>query len=117
MFVSIAVDPGSRERAGELADLLAQYGFKMVQRGIWECHSLSHDTLNRVKKDLDKATDASDRLRLFQFPLDGTLVISSLAEKKWRRMVAKIQAEQDNGDLARKRAARHGAGQNPAKRK
>ena len=117
MFVSIALDPGSREKAGELAGLLGQYGFKMIQRGIWECYSLSLDALNKVKKDLDEATDASDRLRLFQFPLDGTLVISSLAEKKWRRMVAKVQAEQDNGELAQKKATIQGPGQNPVKRK
>ena len=113
MYVSIAVDPGSHERAGELASLLAQYGFKKVQRGVWECHSLSLDTLNRVKSDLDKATDDSDRLRLFQFPLDGTLVISTLAEKKWRRMVAKIQAVPEKAN----EQARQGTGHKTVRRK
>ena len=89
MLVSIAVDPGSKERAKELADLLAQYGFKMIQRGLWESTTVSLDTLNRVKRDLDMATDANDRLRLFQFPMEGTLVLSSLSNKKWRRLVAK----------------------------
>ena len=89
MYVAIAVDSGSAERAGELADLLAQYGFKMVQRGLWESTTVSTETLNRVKRDLDKATDAFDKLRLFQFPLEGSLVLSSLREKKWRRMVAR----------------------------
>jgi len=89
MFVSIAVDPGSRERAEELADLLAQYGFKMVQKGLWECMTVSQDTLNRLKRDLDNSTDAFDRLRLFQFPMEGTLVLTSLKDKKWRRLVAR----------------------------
>ena len=89
MFVSIAVDADSQERAAELADLLAQYGFQMVQRGLWESSTISPDTLNRVKRDLDRATDANDRLRLFQFPMEGTLVLSSLRDKKWRRMVAR----------------------------
>jgi CRISPR-associated protein Cas2 len=89
MFVSIAVDPGSVGRAMELADLLAQYGFKMVQRGLWESTAISPDTLTRIKRDLDRATDASDKLRLFQFPMEGTLVLSSLKNKKWRRMVAR----------------------------
>ena len=88
MFVSIAVDPGSEERARELADLLAQYGFKKIQRGLWESTSISPGALARVKRDLDRATDAFDKLRFFQFPMDGTLVLSSLREKKWRRMVA-----------------------------
>ena len=89
MFVSIAVDASSRERAQELADLLAQYGFQMIQRGLWESVNVSVDTLNRVKRDLDKGTDGHDRLRFFQFPMEGTLVLSSLKEKKWRRLVAK----------------------------
>jgi len=89
MFVSIALDPGSEERARELADLLAQYGFEKVQRGLWESAVVSPDTLTRIKRDLDKATDGMDRIRLFQFPLDGTLVLTTLKDKKWRRMVAK----------------------------
>jgi CRISPR-associated protein Cas2 len=91
MFVAIAVDPGSRERARELADLLAQYGFRMIQKGLWESAAITPDTLNRIKRDLDKATDAFDRLRLFQFPLEETLVLSSLRDKKWRRMAVKIE--------------------------
>ena len=89
MFVSIAVDSGSAERAKELADLLGQYGFKKIQRGLWESATVTPETLTRVKRDLDKATDAFDRLRFFQFPMDGTLVLSSLKDKKWRRMVAR----------------------------
>ena len=89
MFVSIALDPGSEERSKELADLLGQYGFKKVQRLLWESTSVSQDTLSRLKRDLDKATDGFDKLRLFQFPMEGTLVLSSLKDKKWRRMVAR----------------------------
>jgi CRISPR-associated protein Cas2 len=89
MFVSIAVDPGSEGRAKELADLLGQYGFDKVQRGLWESAFVSPETLVRLKKDLDKATDAFDRLRIFQFPVDGTLALTTLKDKKWRRMVAK----------------------------
>ena len=91
MFVSIAVDPGSEERARELADLLAQYGFEKIQRGLWESSVVSPETLTRVKRDLDKATDGMDRLRFFQFPMDGTLVLSTLKDKKWRRMAAKAK--------------------------
>lgn len=89
MFVSVAIDPGSEGRAKELADLLAQYGLEKVQRGLWESALVSPQTLNRLKADLDKATDAFDRLRIFQFPVDGTLALSTLRDKKWRRMVAR----------------------------
>ena len=89
MFVSIAIDAGSEARAKELADLLGQYGFTRVQRGLWEAADISPGTLTRIKRDLDKATDAFDRLRFFQFPMEGTLVLSALWDKKWRRMVAR----------------------------
>jgi CRISPR-associated protein Cas2 len=89
MFVSIAVDPGSEGRAKELAELLIQYGFEKVQRGLWESAVISPATLGRLKRDLDRSTDAFDRLRLFQFPVDGTLVLSTLRDKKWRRLVAR----------------------------
>ena len=89
MFVSIAIDPGGEGRAKELAELLMQYGFEKVQRGLWESTIVSPDTLNRLKRDLDCATDAFDRIRIFQFPVDGTLVLTTLRDKKWRRLVAK----------------------------
>jgi CRISPR-associated protein Cas2 len=88
MFVSIAIDPSSEGRGKELADILGQYGFKRVQRFLWESTTVSPDTLNRLKRDMDKATDGFDKLRFFQFPMEGTLVLSSLKDKKWRRMVA-----------------------------
>lgn len=89
MFVSIVLDPGSDGRIKELADLLGQYGFQRIQRGLWESAVISADTLPRIKRDLDKMTDALDRIRIFQFPLEGCLVISSLKDKKWRRMVVR----------------------------
>jgi CRISPR-associated protein Cas2 len=109
MFVSIALDPGSEERARELADLLGQYGFEKIQRGLWDSAFISPDTLIRLKKDLDRATDAFDRLRLFQFPVDGGLVLSSLKDKKWRRMAAK-------GGTAQPPRSRSAAKENPVKK-
>jgi len=85
MFVSIALDAGSEDRARELADLLGQYGFQRVQRGLWESTKVSPGTLERLKRDLDRATDGFDKLRFFQFPMEGALVLSSLRDKKWRR--------------------------------
>jgi CRISPR-associated protein Cas2 len=88
MFVSVVVDPGSEERAKELANILAQYGLEKIQRGVWESAIMPPTTVERLKRDLDRATDAYDRIRIFQFPVEGTLVISFLKEKKWRRLVA-----------------------------
>jgi CRISPR-associated protein Cas2 len=89
MFVSVALDPGSEERARELADLLAQYGFEKVQRGLWESGLVHPSSLERLKHDIDRLTDAYDRIRIFQYPVEGTLVISSLRDKKWRRLIAR----------------------------
>ena len=98
MFVSVAVDAGSEERSRELSDLLAQYGFEKIQRGLWESTMVDATTLDRLKRDLDRSTDAYDRIRIFQFPVDGTLVLTSLREKKWRRMVARLpQAGKNEG--------------------
>ena len=96
MFVSIALDTGSEDRARELSDLLAQYGFQRVQRMLWESMTVSQGTLNRLKRDLDKATDSFDKLRFFQFPMEGTLVLSSLRDKKWRRIVARDIEQEKN---------------------
>ena len=89
MFVSIAIDPGSEGRARELGELLSLYGFKKIQRGVWESATVVDDDLRRIKRDIDRATDAFDKIRIFQFPFEGSLVISSLVDKKWRRLVAK----------------------------
>jgi CRISPR-associated protein Cas2 len=104
MFVSVAVDPGSEGRAKELADLLAQYGFEKIQRGLWESAFVTEETLNRLKRDLDRATDAFDRIRLFQFPLEGTLALTTLRDKKWRRMVARSAEKTEPRPPAKRKA-------------
>lgn len=88
MFVSVVLDPGSEERARVLADLLARYGFDKIQRGLWESGVVSPPSLDRLKRDLDRATDAYDKIRMYQYPVDGRLVISSLKDKKWRKLIA-----------------------------
>lgn len=103
MFVSLALDPGSEERARELADLLSRYGFEKIQRGLWESSVVTPSTLDRIKHDLDRMTDAYDRIRIFQFPVDGTLVVSSLREKKWRRMVARTPVKSPVPPVSRKK--------------
>ena len=92
MFVSVVVDPGSEERARELADLLGRYGFEKIQRGLWESTSIAQDLIGQLKRDMDRATDSYDRIRIYQYPMDGFFVISGMREKKWRRLVAKQPA-------------------------
>ena len=53
----------------------------------------SEKALLRLKKELDGLTDSYDSLRFYQYPLDGTLVVSSLKEKKWRKLVLTVQGK------------------------
>jgi len=114
MFVSIALDAGSEERARELADLLGQYGFQRVQRGLWESSMVSPGTLDRLKRDLDRATDGFDKLRFFQFPMEGALVLSSLRDKKWRRTAVR---DSGSAEPAEPQAVRRPSAQASAPRK
>ena len=105
------MDAGSEDRARELADLLAQYGFQRVQRGLWESTIVSPGTLDRLKRDLDRATDGFDKLRFFQFPMDGALVLSSLRNKKWRRTAIR------DVDTVSQKKPQGGAVKSPARKK
>ncbi len=87
MFVAVALDPGSPERAKELVEILGQYGFAKVQRGLWESTSISAAGLAKLKYELDRATDAYDKLRVYQYPVDDVLIVSGLKEKRWKRLV------------------------------
>ncbi|MFA6506026.1 MAG: CRISPR-associated protein Cas2 [Treponemataceae bacterium] len=97
MFVSVALDPGSEDRARELAELLARYGFEKVQRGLWESPMIAAPSLEHLKRDIDRATDAYDRVRIYQYPVDGVLVVSGMREKKWRKLVARLPVERSTG--------------------
>ena len=69
--------------------MLAQYGFRKVLAGTFESASLSETALGRLKKDLDRIADSYDSIRLYQYPVQGTLAITILKEKKWRRLIVK----------------------------
>ncbi len=86
MFVACACDLGSEDSRIKVHDLLIQYGFKKIQNQLYETSTLSEKNLARMKVDLDKITDFYDRLRLYQYPMEETLVITSLEGKKWKRL-------------------------------
>ena len=45
--------------------------------------------LARLKRDIDRRTDAYDSVRIYQYPLDDVLVITTLRDKRWRRVIVK----------------------------
>jgi CRISPR-associated protein Cas2 len=68
---------------------MVQYGFRKVLKDAFESATLSETALNRLKKDLDRIADSDDSIRLYQYPVDGTLAITILKDKKWRRLIVK----------------------------
>jgi len=89
MFVSIVCDMGSDDSRTELYNLLPQYGFEKVQRVCFECAQASEQQVARLKRDIDKVTDYYDTIRMYQYPLEGTLVLTSLKQNKWRRIIVR----------------------------
>jgi len=64
-----------------------EYGFKKVHEGLYESLTINDSGLLRLKRELDRLTDSYDSLRFYQYPMENTLVISVLKEKKWRKTV------------------------------
>lgn len=87
MFVAVACDLGSEDHQRRVHSSLVEYGFKKVHEGLYESLRINDNGLLRLKRELDRLTDSYDSLRFYQYPMDGTLVISELKEKKWRKTV------------------------------
>jgi CRISPR-associated protein Cas2 len=87
MFVSVVCDFASEDHGKAAHDLIVQYGLSKVQKDAFESASLSEAALTRLKKDLDRLADSYDSIRFYQYPVDNTLVITVLKEKKWRRLI------------------------------
>ena len=85
MFVSVVLDPGGVDSARALATILTQYGFNKVQRSCYECTTFVEKNLNLLKKDIDRVTDYYDVVRMYQYPVEGMVAITSLSQKKWQR--------------------------------
>ncbi len=89
MFVAVACEFASDDHRKSGHDLLGQYGFRKVLRDAYESTALSETALGRLKRDLDRIADSYDSIRLYQYPVEGTLAITVLKEKKWRRLIVR----------------------------
>jgi CRISPR-associated protein Cas2 len=89
MFVAVACEFANEDHRKAGSNLLVQYGFRKVLKDAYESATLSEAALGRLKKDLDRITDSYDSIRLYQYPVEGTLAITILKEKKWRRLIVK----------------------------
>lgn len=90
MFVAIACDLGTADHKEAVSRVLLSYGFQKVQDGLYESTATGERQLLQLKKELDRLTDSYDSLRFYQFPLEGTLVVSSLQAKRWRKLVCSV---------------------------
>jgi CRISPR-associated protein Cas2 len=89
MFVAISCEMGSEDSLAALYNLLPQYGFERVHKACFECSTLNEARLGSLKRDIDRVTDSYDTLRLYQYPMEGTLAITVLKNNKWRRIVVR----------------------------
>jgi CRISPR-associated protein Cas2 len=85
MFVSVIIESGSPDSGKFLVEILTQYGFQKIQRSCWEKLDVDEEILARLKKDLDRVTDYYDKIRFYQFPIDGKFVVTEMKQKKWRK--------------------------------
>ncbi len=85
MFVSVVLDPGGIDSAKALANILAQYKFKKIQRACWENLQINEKELSNLKRDIDSVTDYYDTIRIYQFPINSNFAVTELRHKKWRR--------------------------------
>jgi CRISPR-associated protein Cas2 len=89
MFVAVVCDMGSEDSRSALYNLLPQYGFERVQKACFECSTMNEKLLTALKRDIDRITDSYDTVRLYQYPVERTLVITVLKENKWRRILVR----------------------------
>ncbi len=87
MFVSVVFDIASEDHLIEVQKLLTVYGLSKIQEGVYETNSIKENTLSRLKRDIDKATDSFDTIRFYQYPIEDKLVITSLKRKQWRKII------------------------------
>jgi CRISPR-associated protein Cas2 len=86
MFVAITCDFSSEDHKNEISALLQQYGLKKIQNWVFESAAVNDTDMIRLKKDIDRCTDSYDTIRIYQYPMESTLVITALEAKKWRKI-------------------------------
>ena len=89
MFVAVSYALDNEDSEKELENLLGLYGFKEIHGSLWESTTIKEKYLARLKPDIDRHTDYYDTVRMYQYPLDGYLVLTSLKYKRWTRLVVR----------------------------
>ena len=87
VFVAIACEFVNEEHKNEVYSLLKQYGFSRTAGEVFESVSFRAELLPRLKRDIDRRTDSYDKVRMYQYPLDGVFAVTSLTDKRWRKTI------------------------------
>ena len=90
MFVAVSCDLASNDHRDTVYQIFSQYGLKQILTNLFESTSISEKLLSRLKRDIDRVNDSYDGLRFYQYPVEDTLVITSLKEKKWRKLTIRV---------------------------
>lgn len=93
MFVAVAMEMSDEDHKNAANAILLEYGFRQVLENVYESRTIHPKTLIRLKRDLDRVADSYDRVKFYQYPLDGRFTISSLLEKRWRKTIIYAEAE------------------------
>lgn len=89
VFVTVVGEFSQDDHRVAAHELFRRYGLKEIVTNVFESVSIMESTLTRLKRDVDRVTDYYDTIRFYQYPLQDTLVISTLTKKKWRRTLVK----------------------------
>lgn len=89
MFVSVTYDLSGEDTLKKVREILVFYGFTEVIKNVFESESIKDNTLKKLKRDIDRATDHFDKVRFYQYPYEELFAITVLEKKKWKRMLLK----------------------------
>ena len=92
MFVAVVCDVMNDDHRLEVEKILKLYGFTQRANQLFESTSVAEKSLARLKRDVDRATDSYDTVYFYQYPMQGTLVVSHLEKKRWRKRILQQEA-------------------------
>ncbi len=89
MFVAVVCELSNDDHVRAIDILLKEYGFSEIMSRLYESVTLKEKFLSRLKRDIDRRTDSFDIVRIYQYPMEDTLIITTLRDKHWKRIVIK----------------------------
>jgi CRISPR-associated protein Cas2 len=89
MFIGISFDLATTDSQNSVLKILNEYGIKKTFTNLFESFEFPLKSLGNLKRDLTNSLDMDDKLRLYQYPLEGSFKISYIENGKWKRLSLK----------------------------